>query len=253
VSHAISNDLRRRIVDRYLREGESYDSVAEHFQVGRATVNRVVNRFRRTGSVERSPRGGGNPPWISEDELPRLRDLVAEKPDRTADELAREWGLRFGAALSRSSMVRALARAGLSIKKKALLKHEWVSARPASRERGWKAARSEVVSGLRKARNSAAWRAGVPSGCETNGGPPTNHASHEATAENPGNEVRSRTRLRIRGGRTGDRRRAHDSHRPLRWLRVSSSTTVRPARGSTLASLGPWRHAGGAALRHTPR
>lgn len=117
MSHAISNDLRQRIVDRYLQEGESYDSVAEHFQVGRATVNRVVNRFRRTGSVERSPRGGGNPPWISEDELPRLRDLVAEKPDRTADELAREWGLRFGAALSRSSMVRALARAGLSVKK----------------------------------------------------------------------------------------------------------------------------------------
>ena len=117
MTRAISNDLRERIVARYLQEGESYDSVAEHFQVGRATVNRVVNRFRRTGSVEPSPRGGGNPPWIGEDQLPRLRTLVAEKPDRTADELAQEWCKRFGAALSRSSMVRALARAGLSIKK----------------------------------------------------------------------------------------------------------------------------------------
>lgn len=117
MSHDISNDLRQRIVDRYLQEGESYDSVAEHFQVGRATVNRIVNRFRRTGNVERAPRGGGNPPWISEEELPRLRDLVAEKPDRTAEELAREWCRRFGAGLSRSSMVRALARAGPSNKK----------------------------------------------------------------------------------------------------------------------------------------
>lgn len=84
MTRAISDDLRERIVARYLQEGESYDSVAEHFQVGRATVNRVVNRFRRTGSVSPSPRGGGNPPWISTDELPRLRAMVAEKPDRTA-------------------------------------------------------------------------------------------------------------------------------------------------------------------------
>jgi transposase len=35
MTRAISNDLRERIVARYLEEGESYDSVAEHFQVGR--------------------------------------------------------------------------------------------------------------------------------------------------------------------------------------------------------------------------
>lgn len=117
MSRAISNDLRARIVDRVLRHGETYDVVAAYFQVGSATVNRVVNRYRRTGSFEPLPRGGGNPPWIGNDELPRLRALVAEKPDRTADELAQEWSQRFGAALSRSSMVRALARAGLSVKK----------------------------------------------------------------------------------------------------------------------------------------
>lgn len=117
MSNAISNDLRQRIVDRYLRMNESYEQVAEHFQVGRATVNRVVNRLRKTGSVEPSPRGGGNPPRIGKAELPRLRELVAERPDRTAEELAREWHRRFGAALSRSSMVRALARAGLTLKK----------------------------------------------------------------------------------------------------------------------------------------
>jgi len=116
MTRAISNDLRERIVARSLQEGESYDSVAEHFQVGRTTVNRVVNRFRRTGSVDPSPRGGGNPQWISADKLPRLRALVAEKPDRTAEELAKEW-----CAIRRRPFAlehgRALARAGLSIKK----------------------------------------------------------------------------------------------------------------------------------------
>lgn len=117
MSIPISNDLRQRIVDRYMSHSESYDAVAEYFQVGRATVNRIINRFRRTGSVDPSPRGGGYPPWISDAELPRLRALVAELPDRTAEELTLEWRRRFGAELSRSSMVRALARAGLSFKK----------------------------------------------------------------------------------------------------------------------------------------
>lgn len=117
MGRAISNDLRARIVDRVLLHGETYDTVAAYFQVGSATVNRVVNRYRRTGSYEPLPRGGGNPPWISDDELPQLRALVAEKPDRTAEELAQEWSRRFDAELSRSSMVRALARAGLSVKK----------------------------------------------------------------------------------------------------------------------------------------
>jgi transposase len=78
VGNAISNDLRQRIVDRDLSKNEFYDSVAAHFQVGRATVNRVVNRFRRTGAVDPAPHGGGHPPRIKEEELPRLRDLVAE-------------------------------------------------------------------------------------------------------------------------------------------------------------------------------
>jgi transposase len=59
MSVPISNDLRQRIVDRYMSHSESYDAVAEYFQVGRATVNRIINRFRRTGSVDPSPRGGG--------------------------------------------------------------------------------------------------------------------------------------------------------------------------------------------------
>ena len=117
MSVPISNDLRQRIVDRYLSTDESYDAVAEHFQVGRATVNRVVNRFRRTGSVDPNGHAGGRQPWIKADELPRLRQLVAEMPDRSIDELAAEWTRRFGAALSRSSMVRALAKAEISFKK----------------------------------------------------------------------------------------------------------------------------------------
>jgi len=58
---------------------EDYDAVAAYFQVGSA----IVNGYRRTGSFEPSPIGGGNPPWISDDELARLRALVAEQRDRT--------------------------------------------------------------------------------------------------------------------------------------------------------------------------
>jgi transposase len=114
---AISNDLRERIVARYLRGGESYESVAEHFSVGRATVNRVINRHRKTGSVEPSPHGGGNPARIVTADFPRLAALVAEHPDWTVAELAAEWRRVFAVALSRSSMQRALLRAGFTLKK----------------------------------------------------------------------------------------------------------------------------------------
>ncbi len=55
----LSLDLRERIVAAYERGDMTRDQVAALFQVGRASVNRLVRRFRETGSVEPSPHGGG--------------------------------------------------------------------------------------------------------------------------------------------------------------------------------------------------
>ena len=113
MAHALSADLRRRIVDAYARGEGTYGVLAARFRVGKASVSRFLRLYRQNGSLERRPRGGGNAAKISAELLLRLRELVAEDPKRSARELAQEWERRFGVAMSRSSMVRALSRAGL--------------------------------------------------------------------------------------------------------------------------------------------
>lgn len=76
---ALSLDLRERILEAW-KQGLPWAEIADRFQLGIASVNRLVRRYRKTGSVERSPRGGGNPPKIPENELPSLKELVERPP-----------------------------------------------------------------------------------------------------------------------------------------------------------------------------
>ena len=111
-------DLRERIVARYQRGDVTYAQLAETFGIGEATVSRLLRRNRERGVLERDAPGGGFPPRIAPDQLACLVKLVAEKPDRTVPELCEVWMARHGGFLSESSMKRALARAGVTRKKR---------------------------------------------------------------------------------------------------------------------------------------
>lgn len=117
MGNAISTDLRRRLVAAYDRGEGTYAEIARLFGVGEATVSRVLRRQRERGSVEPDGHGGGMPARISDEELPALRELVLAAPDRTVEELRREWRRLRKTVLSRSSMLRALRRANLTWKK----------------------------------------------------------------------------------------------------------------------------------------
>lgn len=114
---ALSLDLRRRIVARYKRGDLTYAEVAALFDVGEASVSRLMRRSREREDLERAPGAGGFPPRITDDQLQLLVQLVAEKPDRTLPELCDAWMDRYGGDLTRSSLGRALRRAGLTRKK----------------------------------------------------------------------------------------------------------------------------------------
>jgi len=79
----LSSDLRERIVLAYEEGDKTRGEVAELFQVGRASVNRLVRRYRETGSVEPSPHGGGKPRKMTSRGEKVLRALVEERPDAT--------------------------------------------------------------------------------------------------------------------------------------------------------------------------
>lgn len=114
----LSLDLRVRILRAYEAKEGGYGTLAERFDVDKKSVRRLVAKKRATGSAAPLPHGGGIPPKISDEELVELKAMVDECPDRTAQELADEWGRKKGLSIHRSSMVRALSRAGLSTKKR---------------------------------------------------------------------------------------------------------------------------------------
>ena len=118
MASSLSLDLRERIFRAYVAKEGGYGTLAARFSVDLKSVRRIVARAKATGSVAPLPHGGGFPPTVTDEQLPELRELVAARPDSTAQELADEWSRRKGQTIHRSSMVRALSRAGLSTKKR---------------------------------------------------------------------------------------------------------------------------------------
>jgi transposase len=119
----ISKDLRIRIVDAYLNKEGSYVKLARRFSVARNSVIRWVTQYETTNSVAPKPRPGREPK-ILQSEWPMLEAVVSEKSDRSIKELAEVWNSRYRTSVHRSSMSRALIRAGITLKKRpsALLK-----------------------------------------------------------------------------------------------------------------------------------
>jgi transposase len=116
---AYSVDLRERVVAACDRTDMTEEQVAAFFKVGEATVRRWKRLKRETGSLERKPGGGGNPPRVEPKQYAIVRAIVAEKADLTDQEVAWEFHRRTGRSVSRSSMNRVLLKLALTRKKRA--------------------------------------------------------------------------------------------------------------------------------------
>jgi putative transposase len=114
---ALSVDLRLRVVEAYKTEGLSYGEAAARFGVGYATVNRWLRLLRETQQLEAKPLPGRARRITREgDEI--VRRLVREQPDATLKELADRYGSIEGRRLPVALMQRAVARLGLTLKKR---------------------------------------------------------------------------------------------------------------------------------------
>jgi transposase len=111
-------ELRRRVVEAYCRDEGSYPAIAKRFRVSEDSVYRWVQLERKANSLNPKSHGGGIPPLIPDDRLHLVREMVAEKPDRTIPEYALEWERRHQCNVKRTTMGRALLRAGLPFKKR---------------------------------------------------------------------------------------------------------------------------------------
>lgn len=102
----ISLDLRRRIVSAY-RNGltETYEATAEMFEVGRASVSRLLRRDRETGDVLPEKRGGDLRRSV---DLAWIEKHAEEFPDARLVDRIEAWQAHSGRRVSIGAMWNAL-------------------------------------------------------------------------------------------------------------------------------------------------
>ncbi|PTX95781.1 hypothetical protein DB354_10240 [Opitutus sp. ER46] len=83
----LSVDLRERIVAAYDVGDVTRAEVAQRFRVSEAMVKKLLQQRRRCGDIRPQHHRCGRKPRITPEHRKRLRELVAEKPDRTLAEL----------------------------------------------------------------------------------------------------------------------------------------------------------------------
>ena len=113
----LSKDLRERIVNAYEQKEGGYKKLAKIFKVGVCSVRRFVALKKATNSISPKPHASGPQPKITNAQTSLLKMIIAEKPDRTLPEITVEWNKRNGTNVHRSSVSRALLRAGITLKK----------------------------------------------------------------------------------------------------------------------------------------
>lgn len=113
----LSIDLRRRILAA-VDAGATQTAAAERFDVHPMTVNRLVQLYRRTGSLAPTPYRHGPARQLSDDDDRRIAAIVDAENDLTLDEIAGRFEAETGRAVGERSVRRSLARSGYTRKKK---------------------------------------------------------------------------------------------------------------------------------------
>lgn len=114
-----SNDLRARVVDACVTEGQTQKEVAMRFSVCEKTVLRWVGRFRESGSVSPARMGGAHNPRIVDDAgVVVLLGFLDCAPDMTLPELSDAYLETRGIKVSPQTLSDTVRRAGYTKKKR---------------------------------------------------------------------------------------------------------------------------------------
>jgi len=111
----LSLDIRRRIVAA-VEGGTSRRAAADRFAVSESTAIKLVQQWEQTSSLEPGQIGGYRPFALAAHEK-LVRELIAQAPDQTLDELRERLAGR-GVTVGRTSVHRYLSALGLTRKKR---------------------------------------------------------------------------------------------------------------------------------------
>lgn len=113
----LSLDLRTRIIDTFQKGDESPKAVAARFCISRASVYRLIELHRDTGSVAPKPHGGGVELLVRPEDEPLLAAWIEENPSVTQAEMARRFTEATGRSVCQQTIGRALKRIDQTRKK----------------------------------------------------------------------------------------------------------------------------------------
>ena len=111
-------EVRVRAVAAYDKGLGTEVKIAKLFGVGEASLRRWRRQLRETGTLEIGKIGGFVTPLIADDNLIVVKRLVDENNDAFLYELVDLYEEETSVRVSRSVMARALARAGITRKKR---------------------------------------------------------------------------------------------------------------------------------------
>lgn len=112
-----SDDLRERIISFYENHDDyTQQDIADEFGVSQSFVEKLLRRWRATGSSAALPHAGGRTPTLQHHDR-TLQQLVAAQPDATLAELQARIVKKTGLQVSAPTLCRTLQRLRLGRKK----------------------------------------------------------------------------------------------------------------------------------------
>ena len=114
----LSLDLRRRILDAARSGSATQAAVAQRFAVHVSTVERLLQRYRATGSVAPTITTPGPTRSLSEADDRLIAEIVEAQCDLTLAEIAERFEEATGRSVRTKTVERSLTRSEITRKKK---------------------------------------------------------------------------------------------------------------------------------------
>jgi len=115
---ALSDDLRKRVVEAVVEGGLSRNAAAKRFEVSIASAVRWVKRYETTGEISPAPSGGDRRSGRVEAHRDYLLGLIRRTPDITLLEIRERLIANCGERFSSSVLWRFFDRHEITVKKR---------------------------------------------------------------------------------------------------------------------------------------
>jgi len=113
-----SLDLRKKIIEAYEKRDRSQRELARSFEVARSFIQKLLNRYRETGSYAPKTRRVQSSPKLNQEQLEVLATIVDNNNDATLSEIREKLAEQTGVLIGISTVCQMLKKLNLTSKKK---------------------------------------------------------------------------------------------------------------------------------------